>query len=120
MEAMIQCGMGQEAKEKLTSYCGGMVKKAADTFWEVYDPQNDFLSPYNSYPVNSYYHAWSCTPVFYQEISGAVSAVEQETCCIKKPPLAMRNVHYRFFSHFRASRSVSKNFTFNLRLEKSI
>jgi hypothetical protein len=57
--------MGQEAKEKLTSYWGGMVKKGADTFWEVYDPQNDFLSPYNSYLANSYCHAWSCTPVYF-------------------------------------------------------
>jgi len=65
IEAMIQCGMGQEAREKLTSYWGGMVKKGADTFWEVYDPQNDFLSPYNSYLVNSYCHAWSCTPVYF-------------------------------------------------------
>ena len=62
---MIQCGMGQEAKERLTTYWGGMVKKGADTFWEVYDPQNDFLSPYNSYLVNSYCHAWSCTPVYF-------------------------------------------------------
>ncbi len=65
IEAMIQCGMGQEAKEKLTNYWGGMVKKGADTFWEVYDPLNDFLSPYNSYLVNSYCHAWSCTPVYF-------------------------------------------------------
>jgi len=65
IEAMIQCGMGLEAKEKLTNYWGGMVKKGADTFWEVYDPENDFLSPYNSYLVNSYCHAWSCTPVYF-------------------------------------------------------
>ncbi|HEX6225185.1 MAG TPA: hypothetical protein VFZ52_12275 [Chryseolinea sp.] len=65
LEAMIQCGMGEAAKEKLTGYWGGMVNKGADTFWEVYDPKNDFLSPYNSYLVNSYCHAWSCTPVYF-------------------------------------------------------
>ena len=42
-----------------------MVKKGADTFWEVYDPNNDKLSPYGFYPMNSYCHAWSCTPVYF-------------------------------------------------------
>jgi alpha-L-rhamnosidase len=65
IEAMIQCGMHKEAKEAVMNYWGGMVKKGADTFWEVYDPANEFLSPYNFYPVNSYCHAWSCTPVYF-------------------------------------------------------
>ena len=55
----------QEAKEMLTNYWGGMVNKGADSFWEVYDPKDDFLSPYNFFPVNSYCHAWSCTPVYF-------------------------------------------------------
>jgi alpha-L-rhamnosidase len=65
IEAMIQCDMKQEAKELLTDYWGDMVKKGADTFWEVYDPKDDFLSPYKFFPVNSYCHAWSCTPVYF-------------------------------------------------------
>lgn len=65
IEAMIQCDMKKEAKEMLVNYWGGMVKKGADTFWEVYDPKDDFLSPYNFFPVNSYCHAWSCTPVYF-------------------------------------------------------
>ncbi|MDR3268209.1 MAG: glycoside hydrolase [Tannerella sp.] len=65
IEAMLACGMTQEAKEYLTTYWGDMVRKGADTFWEVYDPHNDFASPYNFYPVNSYCHAWSCTPVYF-------------------------------------------------------
>ena len=65
IEAMIQCDMRKEAKDLLVSYWGGMVKKGADTFWEVYDPKDDFLSPYNFFPVNSYCHAWSCTPVYF-------------------------------------------------------
>lgn len=65
IEAMIQCGMNKEAKTLLLDYWGGMVKKGADTFWEVYDPNDDFLSPYNFFPVNSYCHAWSCTPVYF-------------------------------------------------------
>ena len=65
IEAMIKAGMGAEAKKALLDYWGGMVQKGADTFWEVYDPANDFLSPYNFYPINSYCHAWSCTPVYF-------------------------------------------------------
>jgi alpha-L-rhamnosidase len=65
IDAMIQCGLHKEAKASIVNYWGGMVKKGADTFWEVYDPKNDFLSPYNFYPLNSYCHAWSCTPVYF-------------------------------------------------------
>lgn len=42
-----------------------MIHKGADTFWEVYDPQNEYLSPYNFFPINSYCHAWSCTPTYF-------------------------------------------------------
>lgn len=57
--------MHAEAKEKLITFWGGMADKGADTFWEAYDPTNDFISPYNFYPINSYCHAWSCTPVYF-------------------------------------------------------
>lgn len=63
--AMIKSGMSIEAKEMVMNYWGGMVRKGADTFWEVYDPDNDYLSPYGFFPVNSYCHAWSCTPVYF-------------------------------------------------------
>lgn len=65
IEALKKAGLADEAKNAVIDYWGGMVKKGADTFWEVYDPTNDFLSPYNFYPVNSYCHAWSCTPVYF-------------------------------------------------------
>jgi hypothetical protein len=63
-EAMLQCGLKQEAKQLVETYWGGMVKAGADTFWEVYDPSNAGLSPYGSTLVNSYCHAWSCTPAY--------------------------------------------------------
>ena len=65
IEAMIHCGMEEQAREMLISYWGDMVKKGADTFWEVYDPNDDFKSPYGFHPMNSYCHAWSCTPVYF-------------------------------------------------------
>ncbi|MDR0694305.1 MAG: glycoside hydrolase [Prevotellaceae bacterium] len=65
IQALIDCKMYRQAKEALVSYWGGMVRKGADTFWEAYDPENDFISPYGFYPMNSYCHAWSCTPVYF-------------------------------------------------------
>lgn len=65
IQALLNCGLNNEAKEALIEYWGGMVRKGADTFWEAYDPVNDFISPYNFYPMNSYCHAWSCTPVYF-------------------------------------------------------
>ena len=65
IDAMLQCGMNEEARNYVIDYWGGMVEKGADTFWEAYDPKNDYISPYNFHPLNSYCHAWSCTPVYF-------------------------------------------------------
>ena len=65
IEAMLLCGMEQEARTYLTDYWGGMVSRGADTFFEAYDPENDLLSPYGFSPLNSYCHAWSCTPIYF-------------------------------------------------------
>ncbi|MES2826916.1 MAG: glycoside hydrolase [Bacteroidota bacterium] len=63
--ALIKAGLNKEARALVETYWGGMVNKGADTFWEAYDPDNDKLSPYNFFPINSYCHAWSCTPVYF-------------------------------------------------------
>ena len=65
VEALLAAGLREEGLAHLHSYWGGMVKKGADTFWEVYVPGDDFLSPYNSHLMNSYCHAWSCTPTYF-------------------------------------------------------
>ncbi|MDJ1501947.1 hypothetical protein [Xanthocytophaga agilis] len=65
IEALIQSGLSDMAKQALLTYWGGMIRKGADTFWEVYDPSDDKISPYGFYPINSYCHAWSCTPVYF-------------------------------------------------------
>jgi len=65
VDAMLACGMKAQARELIETYWGGMVKAGADTFWEVYNPSNPSLSPYNSLLVNSYCHAWSCTPAWF-------------------------------------------------------
>ena len=63
-DAMLTCGMGAEARQFVEDYWGGMVKAGADTFWEVYDPANALSSPYGDIHINSYCHAWSCTPAY--------------------------------------------------------
>ena len=65
VDAMLACGMKAQALELIQSYWGGMIQAGADTFWEVYNPSNPSLSPYKSLLVNSYCHAWSCTPAYF-------------------------------------------------------
>jgi alpha-L-rhamnosidase len=60
--AMLQCGLQQEALALIETYWGGMVDRGADTFWEVYNPTDSLASPYHDVHINSFCHAWSCTP----------------------------------------------------------
>jgi hypothetical protein len=64
VEALLAAGLREEATRLMQSYWGGMVRKGADTFWEVYLPDDDFASPYGGSLINSYCHAWSCTPTY--------------------------------------------------------
>lgn len=64
VEALFQEGLQKEALDLIKDYWGGMVKKGADTFWEVYVPEDPELSPYGDAMINSYCHAWSCTPCY--------------------------------------------------------
>lgn len=70
VEALLAAGLREEGLALLQSYWGGMVRKGADTFWEVYVPGDDFLSPYQSHLMNSYCHAWSCTPTYFLRRAG--------------------------------------------------
>ncbi|HRY49535.1 MAG TPA: hypothetical protein P5186_15915 [Candidatus Paceibacterota bacterium] len=65
VEALLAAGLRDEGMAHLHHYWGGMLKKGADTFWEVYVPGDDHLSPYGSHLINSYCHAWSCTPTYF-------------------------------------------------------
>jgi hypothetical protein len=72
LDAMLTCGMKEEARQLMRTYWGGMVDAGADTFWEIYDPANPLLSPYKDVLVNSYCHAWSCTPSYFIRSRGLV------------------------------------------------
>ena len=60
--AMVSCGLEMGALDLIESYWGGMVDRGADTFWEVYSPTDSLSSPYGDVHMNSFCHAWSCTP----------------------------------------------------------
>ena len=64
VEAMYEAGLSNEATQLMKEYWGKMVDLGADTFWEAFDPNQPDYSPYGSPIVNSYCHAWSCTPVY--------------------------------------------------------
>lgn len=64
VEALLICGQKERALSYMKYYWGGMLEKGADTFWEAYDPEDPEASPYGSTAVNSYCHAWSCTPSY--------------------------------------------------------
>ena len=64
VEALIICGEKEKALEYMKYYWGDMLEQGADTFWELYNPENPQESPYGSSIVNSYCHAWSCTPTY--------------------------------------------------------
>lgn len=64
IEALLHVGEKDKALELLRTYWGGMIKQGADTFWEAFDPEDPNASPYGSSQVNSFCHAWSCTPAW--------------------------------------------------------
>lgn len=64
VDALLKCNKRDEAEAVIKSYWGAMAERGADTFWEVFDPDNSRLSPYGSPLINSYCHAWSCTPAW--------------------------------------------------------
>ena len=64
VEALLQEGFREEAIRIIKLYWGGMVENGADTFWEVYYPEDVTFSPYGDEMINSYCHAWSCTPCY--------------------------------------------------------
>jgi hypothetical protein len=65
LEAFLKCGLEAEALNLLKSYWGKMIDYGATTFWEVFDPDDHYLSPYGNHLLNSYCHSWSCTPTYF-------------------------------------------------------
>lgn len=66
-EALFEAGLTDEAVKLMKAYWGKMIDLGADTYWEAFDPDKPDYSPYGSPILNSYCHAWSCTPVYLIE-----------------------------------------------------
>lgn len=64
VEAYLVAGDRESALDRMKTYWGGMLEDGADTFWELYNPKNKSFSPYGHHLINSYCHAWSCTPTY--------------------------------------------------------
>lgn len=65
VDALLCVGLNNLAEKHIYDYWGEMVSLGADTFWELFDPDNPSYSPYGSPLINSYCHAWSCTPTYF-------------------------------------------------------
>ena len=65
--ALLRTEMREEAEHHLKHYWGGMLEAGADTFWEYWDEEHPDRSPYGGNMVDSYCHAWSCTPAYIIE-----------------------------------------------------
>ena len=71
VEALLAAGLNDVARKMLDDYWGGMIRAGADTFWEVYVPDDKQASPYGNRLMNSYCHAWSCTPAYFLRTNAA-------------------------------------------------
>lgn len=65
VQALINSGKVNKARKIINEYWGAMVDGGADTFYEMFDVNNPNFSAYGAKAVNSYCHAWSCTPSYF-------------------------------------------------------
>jgi hypothetical protein len=65
IEALMKFNLVDTAKDYIRNIWGGMVKDEADTFYEIYVPDDPDFSPYGDKLVNSACHAWSCSPCYF-------------------------------------------------------
>ena len=64
ISALLRAGLKEKALEHMRFYWGSMLDAGADTFWEAWNPEQPDASPYGGSIINSYCHAWSCTPSY--------------------------------------------------------
>lgn len=65
LEAMLLADMKEEALDYIKSYWGAMVEHGADTYWEVFVPDDFYASPYQNLVMNTTCHAWSCSASYF-------------------------------------------------------
>lgn len=65
IEALYNNSMKKEALDFIKSYWGQIIDAGFDCCPEVFNPDNEFESPYHAPEINSACHAWSCTPAYW-------------------------------------------------------
>ncbi|KIJ54252.1 glycoside hydrolase family 78 protein [Sphaerobolus stellatus SS14] len=60
--AFLEVGLRSLALEHIKTYWGSMIAAGADTFFEAWDPERPRLAIYEDFHLQSFCHAWSCTP----------------------------------------------------------
>lgn len=65
LEAWAVAGEFEQLFRHLQEYWGKMADCGADTFQEVFDPDNPYRTPYGDVRLNSACHAWSCAPAYF-------------------------------------------------------
>ncbi len=63
-QALFEAGFREAGIKLMKEYWGKMISLGADTYWEAFEPEHPNFSPYGNAMVNSFCHAWSCTPVW--------------------------------------------------------
>ena len=59
------CEGAKKGLEVIKDIWGKIADAGFDTCPEIFNPKNDFESPYNAPEINSACHAWSCTPAYW-------------------------------------------------------
>lgn len=65
IEALYNTGLKNEALGFIEEYWGKIADAGFDCCPEIFNPANEFESPYNAPEINSACHAWSCTPAYW-------------------------------------------------------
>lgn len=65
IEALYNTGLKNEAVGFIEEYWGKISDAGFDCCPEIFNPANEFESPYNAPEINSACHAWSCTPAYW-------------------------------------------------------
>lgn len=65
IEALYSCGLKEKAMEMIKEYWGKIIDSGFDCCPEIFNPENEFESPYSAPEINSACHAWSCTPAYW-------------------------------------------------------
>ena len=68
IEALLQIGKKDEAISFIRNYWGRIIECGYDCCPEIFNPENEFESPYNAPEINSACHAWSCTPAYWLSV----------------------------------------------------